>query len=85
MAVEYASEEAEKDALDEEAKKGGTAKDIAKRAKNKARTKFTLNLAKDIAEKLKTVSEAKGDNEKSRAIGYINKGVDTDYHELDGN
>jgi len=83
LAIVYASGEIEQDAIDEEAKKGGTAGEIGDRAKQKARTKFTLSLSQEIAEKLQKVSTATGEKEKARAVGYINKGVTTDFNELD--
>ena len=53
-----ASGEIEKDAIDEEAKKGGTAKDIAGRAAKRPRKKFTLSLSTEVAKKLQEVSNA---------------------------
>jgi len=83
MAKEFASNEIEADALSEEARKGGDVKDIADRAKKKARTKFTLNISKEIAEKLAKVSDHVGEEPKRRAIGYVNDGTNRDYNELD--
>ena len=83
MATELAKGEIEQDALIEEGGKGGTVKEIKERAKKKPRTKFTLNLSTEIAAKLKKVSEIKGDNESTRATGYVNDGVNIDYDELD--
>ena len=83
LAIVYASGEIEKDAIDEEAKKGGTAGEIGDRAKKKVRTKFTLSLSKEIAEKLQKVSAASGEKENTRAAGYVNKGVTDDFDELD--
>ena len=83
LAIVYTSGEIEKDAIDEEAKKGGTAGEIGSRAKKKVRTKFTLSLSKEIAEKLQKVSAASGEKENTRAAGYVNKGVTDDFDELD--
>ena len=82
LALVYAEGEIEDDAIDEEARRGGSAGDIAGRAKKKARKKFTINLSQEIADKLKVVADAKGTKENKKATQYVNDGTSRDYNEL---
>ena len=83
LAVEYAKDEIDNEALDAEARKGGTVEQIKEGAKKRGKTKLLLNLDVDLANKLKRVSEESGENESSKAIRYIASGVqkDLDDHE----
>lgn len=83
LAKEYAKGEIDSHALDEEARKGGTVSEIKDAAKNKPKEKLTLDLSTEIAVKLKKVSEASGEKEKTRATSYVVKGVTKDYAELE--
>jgi len=71
-----------KDSLLNEAKKGGTVKEMSERAKRKPRTKLQIDLSQEIADKLAEVASSKDEKETERAASYIVDGVNRDYSEL---
>jgi len=83
LAKEYAIDEIDDVDLDESAKKGGNVKEIIENAKDKPKTVLNLRLDKEIASKLKKVSDSNGEKPESKAISYISKGVTRDYTDLD--
>lgn len=83
LAVEYAKGQVEGHALDSEAKKGGPIKDMIQKAKKGAKTKHTIALSTEVAEKLKEVAKANAESESNRATHYVVVGVTKDYLELE--
>jgi ParB/RepB/Spo0J family partition protein len=82
LAKEYAKGEIDSEALDKEARKGGSVKEIKESAKSRPRKKFTLDLDDDIATGLKKVSDLAGESEAFRAISYIADGVSKDLEDM---
>jgi len=83
LAKEYAKGEIDAESLTTEAAKGGSVSEIKEAAKMKPKTKLSLSLATDLAEKLKKVADNSGETEASKAVSYISKGVQRDFEDLD--
>lgn len=76
LAKEYAKGEIDNIALTKAAKMGGSISDIKKSARNRPNEKLDLKLDIDLAENLTKVSDASGMTRQSKAISYIQKGVE---------
>ena len=83
LAKEYALGEIDAESLTEEASKGGTVSEIKEAARDKAKSKLSLTLSTEVAEKLKKVSDNAGESEKTKAVSYISEGVTKDYADLE--
>lgn len=81
LAIEIAKGDNASD-IESEARRGGTAREIVERAQKKPKSKVSINLSTETAEKLQKVAESNGETEKSRATQYVVDGVDQDYKEL---
>ena len=82
LAKEYAKGEIDEDSLTTEARRGGSISEIKERAAKKPKTKISLDLSLDVAEKLRQVSDLTGQKTTVKATSYIVQGVTKDYKEL---
>ena len=83
LAREYTKGDTDPGMLDDAAKKGGDMETIKERAANRPRTKETIELSTEVAEKLKKVAELNGETTKNKATSYVVHGVTKDYYELE--
>lgn len=82
LAIEMARGDTNASDIESEAARGGTASEIVARAQKKPKTKVSIDLSTEMAEKLQKVSDTNGETEKSRATQYVVDGVTRDYSQL---
>ena len=82
LAKEMARQEISTRDLAAEARRGGSIQEIKERATTRVKKRFSIELDRDIADKLKKISESSGDTESNRATQYVIDGVDRDYDQL---
>ncbi len=82
MAKALAKGETNRQDARNEANRGGTVQEIIDRVGKRPKSKLSLELSLDVAEKLREVAKNSGESERVKAASYVNAGVVKDYSEL---
>jgi len=83
LAVEYAKGEIEISVLSDEARKGGSVKEITEGARKRTTKNVSIKLDSNMSNKLEIISSRTGEKPAAKATSYVVNGIAKDMKEID--